>query len=125
VGGGAELGEVAPHGSRVGEEKGAVGTELRAEAEDVELRQEPLGLIDRGTGFLADRELGWQSSFGRLTAGAASQAAGAVGLADLAADALRPIRAREGRPKARPASSSRPRMGLSVGAIARGLKLLA
>jgi len=99
VGHRADLGEVAPHGSRIGEEKGAVGANLRAETEDGELRHEPLGFLDCGAGFLADRELRWQGSLGQLTAGTAAKAAGAVGLADLAAVALRPIRAREGRPK--------------------------
>ena len=69
-----------------------------AEAEDGELRHEPLGPVDRGAGFLADLELRRQRSLGRLPAGAAAQAAGAVDLADLAAGALRPIRARKGRP---------------------------
>jgi hypothetical protein len=99
VGRGANLGEVAPLRSRIGEEKGAVGLELRAEAEDGELHREPLSPVDRGAGFLADPELRRQRSLGALTAGAAAQLAGAMGLAHLAAGALRPIRAREGRPK--------------------------
>jgi hypothetical protein len=53
----ADFGEVAPFGGRVGEEKGAAGVELGAETQDCELRQEPLGPIDRGVGFLADLEL--------------------------------------------------------------------
>jgi hypothetical protein len=82
-----------------GEEKGAVGVELGAEAEDGELRHEPLGPVDRGAGLLADLKLLRQRSLGQLTAGTAAQAAGAVGLADLAAGALRPIQARGGWPK--------------------------
>ena len=76
-----------------------MGVELGAEAHDGELRHEPLGSLDRGAGFLADLELRRQRSLGRLTAGTAAQAAEAVGLADLAAGALRPIGPWEGRPE--------------------------
>jgi hypothetical protein len=68
VGDRAELGEVAPHGSRIREEKGAVGAELRAEAKEGELRHEPLGPVDRSAGLLADRQLRWKRSLGQLTA---------------------------------------------------------